>query len=146
MLLYTLASLALTLVPPPTEPLITQVYTWCQHSLVSSPLLTASTSDPVLSDDLPIALHKGNRPCAHPISSFFSFNHLLSHSCSFITSLDSISLPNKVSEALAHPGWLLLAPRLDELSSMRHKGAAFAPCKHQGRRSRQIKEASAITR
>ena len=28
-----------------------------------------------------------------------------SHSCSFIASLDFISLPNKVSEALAHPGW-----------------------------------------
>ena len=28
-----------------------------------------------------------------------------SHSCSFIASLDSISLPHKVSEALAHPGW-----------------------------------------
>ena len=28
-----------------------------------------------------------------------------SHSCSFITSFDSISLPNKVSEALTHPGW-----------------------------------------
>ena len=28
-----------------------------------------------------------------------------SQSCSFIASLDSISLPNKVSEALAHPGW-----------------------------------------
>ena len=28
-----------------------------------------------------------------------------SHSCSFIASLDSISLPNKVFEALAHPGW-----------------------------------------
>ena len=27
-----------------------------------------------------------------------------SHSCSFIASLDSISLSNKVSEALAHPG------------------------------------------
>ena len=28
-----------------------------------------------------------------------------SHSCSFIASLDSISLPNKVSETLAHLGW-----------------------------------------
>ena len=28
-----------------------------------------------------------------------------SHSCSFIASLDSILLPNKVSEALAHLGW-----------------------------------------
>ena len=70
-----------------------------------SPPLTASTSDHVLSDDLPIALRKGKRQCTHPISSFFSYNHLSSHSCSFIASLDSISLPNEVSEALAHPGW-----------------------------------------
>ena len=28
-----------------------------------------------------------------------------SHSCFVIASLDSISLPNKVSENLAHPGW-----------------------------------------
>ena len=28
-----------------------------------------------------------------------------SHSCSFIASFDSISLPNKVFEALAHRGW-----------------------------------------
>ena len=30
---------------------------------------------------------------------------MLSHSSSFIASLDSISLPNKVYEALAYPGW-----------------------------------------
>ena len=35
----------------------------------------------------------------------FSYDHLSSRSCSFIASLDSISLPNKVSKALAHPGW-----------------------------------------
>ena len=28
-----------------------------------------------------------------------------SQSCYVIASLDAISLPNKVSEALAHPGW-----------------------------------------
>ena len=28
-----------------------------------------------------------------------------SHSCSFIASLDSISLPNNVPEALSHPSW-----------------------------------------
>ena len=39
------------------------------------------------------------------MSSFFSYNHLSSHSCSFIASLDSISLPNNVHEALSHPGW-----------------------------------------
>ena len=32
-------------------------------------------------------------------------SNLSSYSCSFIASLDSISLSNKVSEALAHPGW-----------------------------------------
>ena len=105
MLIYTLASTALARVPPPTKPPITQVYTRRQHPLVSSPPPAASTSDPILSDDLPIALRKGKRQCAHPISSFCSYNHLSPHSCSFIASLDSISLSNKVSEALAHPSW-----------------------------------------
>ena len=72
---------------------------------MSSPPPAASTSDPVLSDDLPITLRKGKRQYVHPISFFCSYDHLSSHSCSFIASLDSISLPNKVSKALAHLGW-----------------------------------------
>ena len=72
---------------------------------VSSPTLAASTLDPVFSHDLPIVLRKGKRQFVHPISSFSSYNHLLSHSCSFIASLDSISLPNSIFEALSHPGW-----------------------------------------
>ena len=64
-----------------------------------------STLDPVFDDDLPIALRKGKHQYVHPISSFCSYNHLLSHSCSFIASLDSISLPNTVHEALSHPSW-----------------------------------------
>ena len=96
LLVYTLAS-------PATKPPITQVYDWRQHPPVSSPPPTASTSDPVLSNDLPIGLCKGKRQCTHPISSFCSYIHLSSHSYSFIASLDSISLSNKVSEALAHP-------------------------------------------
>ena len=36
---------------------------------------------------------------------FCSYNHLSSHYCLFIASLDSISFPNKVSEALTHPSW-----------------------------------------
>ena len=69
------------------------------------PSTTASTLDPILSDDLPIALRKGKHQCANLISSFFSYDCLSSQSCSFIASLDSISLPNRVSEALAHLGW-----------------------------------------
>ena len=65
----------------------------------------ASSLDPVQNDDLPIALRKGKRQCAHPISSFVSYNYLSSSSYSFIASLDSISLPHTVREALSHPGW-----------------------------------------
>ena len=72
---------------------------------VLSPPPANSTSYLVLSDDLPIALHKGKRQCTHPISSFCSYNHLSSHFFSFIASLDSISLPNKVFEALTYPSW-----------------------------------------
>ena len=104
-LVYTLALLAPVSTPPLTKPPITQVYARHLHPPVSSPPSAASTSNLVLSDDLPIALHKGKHRCPHPISSFCSYNHLSSHSCSFIASVDSISLPNKASEALTHPGW-----------------------------------------
>ena len=109
LLIYTLASPIVSpepaFVPTQVKPPITQVYTRLQHPPVLSPPPTASTSDPVLSDDLPIALRKGKRQRAYPISSFCSYDHLSSRSCSFIVSLDSISLPNKVFEALAHLGW-----------------------------------------
>ena len=105
LLVYILAMPTPAYVLPLTKPPITQVYARRLHPPVSSPSPTASTSDLVLSDDLPIALRKGKRQYTHPISSFCSYNHLSSHSCSFIAPLDSISLPNKVSEALAHLGW-----------------------------------------
>ena len=92
-------------VPAQVKPPITQVYTRHQYPPVSSPVLDASTSDLVLNDDLPIALRKGKRQRAHPISSFCSYDHLSSYSCSFIASLDSILMPNKVFEALTHPSW-----------------------------------------
>ena len=106
MLVYTLTSPTPAFVPPLTKPPITQVYTRRQHPPVSSPPPTASTSNPVLTDYLSIALCKGKRQCTHQISSFCSYDHLSSQSCSFIASLDSISLPHKVPEALAYPGWL----------------------------------------
>ncbi|CAM8921688.1 unnamed protein product [Rhodiola kirilowii] len=63
----------------------------------------SSSSDPPLSDDLPIALRKGTRTCTYPISSFVSYDRLSGSSRSFIASLASV--PNSVSEALAHSGW-----------------------------------------
>ena len=104
LLVYTLASPTLAPVPAQIKPHITQIYTR-RHPPVSSPPPAASTSNPILNDDLPITLRKGKRQCAHPISSFCSYDRLSSQFCSFITSLDFISLPNKVSEALTQPGW-----------------------------------------
>ena len=89
----------------PIKPPITQVYSWRYHPSISSPTPAASSSDPVQNDDLPIALRKGKCQCAHTISLFVSYNHFSSSSCFFIASLDSISLPNTVREALSHPGW-----------------------------------------
>ena len=104
LLVYTIASPVASSVPIPVKPPITQVYTRRQNPPVSSPPPAASTSDPVL-DDLPFALHKGRRQCVHQISSFCTYNQLSSQSCSFIASLDSISLPNTFHEVLSHLGW-----------------------------------------
>ena len=91
-------------IPAPVKPPITQIYTRCQNPPVSGPPPVASTLDSIPDDDLPIALCKGRRQCVHPISSFCTYNQLFSQSCSFIASLDSISLPNTFQEALSHPG------------------------------------------
>ena len=63
-----------------------------------------------------MALRKGKRQCAHPISLFVSYNHLSFSFCSFIASLDSISLPNTVCEALSHPRWR--NPMVDEMQAL----------------------------
>ena len=120
LLVYTLVSPKPALVPTQVKPLITQVYTRHQHPLVLSPSPAASKSDPILSDDLPIALHKGKRQCAHSISSFCSYEHLSSHSCSFIASLDSIPLPNKVSKAPSHPSWR--SAMIEEMDALTDNG------------------------
>ena len=92
LLVYTIASLTLTPAPFPIKPPITQVYSRCQNPPDSSLTSAASSSDPIQNDDIPIALRKCKRQCTHPISSFVSYNHLSSSSCSFIASLDSICL------------------------------------------------------
>ena len=105
LLVYYVSLLVPTLAPIPITPLITQVYSRRQNPPASSPTLTALSSNPVQNNDFPIALYKGKHQCAHPISSFVSYNHLSSSSCSFIPSLGPISLPNTVYEALSHPSW-----------------------------------------
>ena len=106
-------------IPAPVKPPITQVYTRRQNPPVSSPPPTASTSDPVPDDDLPITLRKGSQ-CVHPISSFCTYNQLSSQSCSFIASLDSISLSNTFQEALSHPGWR--SAMIEEIDALNENG------------------------
>ena len=104
LLVYIIASSAPTLAPIHVKPPITQIYSWRQKPLDSSLTPAALSSYLVQNDDLLIALRKSKRQCAHQISSFVSYNHLSSSSCSFIASLDSISLPHTVRETLSHPG------------------------------------------
>ena len=80
LLVYTISLLAPTPAPVSVKPPITQVYSQSQNPPVSSTTPTSSSSDPVQSDDFPIALCKGKRQCVHPISSFVSYNHLSSSS------------------------------------------------------------------
>ncbi|OIT32282.1 putative mitochondrial protein, partial [Nicotiana attenuata] len=63
--------------------------------------------DPPENLDLPIALRKGIRTCksTYSIPNFVSYNHLSPASRSFIVSLDYVSIPKTVKEALNHPGW-----------------------------------------
>ena len=102
--MYTIASLVAPPVSVPIKPPITQVYTRRHNPPVSGPPPVALTSN-LVPDDLPIAIRKGKRQCVHPISSFCTYNQLSFQSCSFIASLDSISLPNTFEEALSHPSW-----------------------------------------
>ncbi|KAJ9548762.1 hypothetical protein OSB04_021305 [Centaurea solstitialis] len=78
----------------------------------------SDTHDPDL--DVPIALWKGKRSCTYPISSVVSYDKLSSRSRSLISTLDSISIPKTVGEALAHSGWR--DAMLDEINALDHNG------------------------
>lgn len=94
-------------VPPPPLPPIIHTYSRRKDSPAScSAPVSSSALDPGPSDlDLPIALRKGKRQCAYPISSFVTYDHLSASSSSFVATVDSVSIPTSVSNALSHPGW-----------------------------------------
>ena len=108
LLVYTITSATCSPeVFPLIKPSILQVYSRQQDppATCSAPV-SSSLSDPNSRDhDLPIAFRKGKRQCTYPISSFVSYDHLSPSSFSFVASLDRVSIPKTVQEALSHPGW-----------------------------------------
>lgn len=103
MSVYLISSLALP--PAPTKPPNTQVYYWNQNPPIPGPTPTASSPNLAHSDDLQIPLRNGKWQCINSISPFVTYTHFSSSSCSFIVSLDSISLPNTVHAASSNPIW-----------------------------------------
>jgi hypothetical protein len=87
----------------PIKPVITQVYSRRPPPDNSRPPPAPTSTDPSL--DLSIVVRKGKRQCTHPISSFASYIHLFPSLRYFITSLDYVSVPKTLVEALSHPGW-----------------------------------------
>ena len=93
--------------PTPIKPPIIQVYS--RHLMTTDTCLAPapSSSDPSSDLDLPISLRKGKRHCKsiYSIANFVSYDHLSSSSSVLVASIDSISVPKTVTEALNHPGW-----------------------------------------
>ena len=58
------------------------------------------------STSLPIAIRKGIRKCTeYPISHYISFNKCSTAHRSFLTTLNHISIPHTLSEALSNENW-----------------------------------------
>ena len=81
------------------------------ESLVSPdlPLHTQSVETPTDDSHLPIAIRKGTRECTkkplNPLSHYVSLKHLSPAHKKIIASLNTISIPNTVSEALSKKEW-----------------------------------------
>jgi hypothetical protein len=104
------------------QPPIVHVYHRRQRSPSDPEPVSSLSADPPVSDqsdsDVPIALRKGKRSCTYPIASVVSYDKLSKTSRSFVSTIDSVSIPTTVGEALAHPGWQ--DAMLDELKALDH--------------------------
>lgn len=87
----------------PVKPPIVHVYSRRQEIEDTCPSPITSSSDL----NLPIALRIGTQSwkSTYSIANFVSYDRLSSMSRSLIVSLDSVSTPKIVREALNHPGW-----------------------------------------
>jgi len=55
--------------------------------------------------DLPIALRKGKRKCTYPIASYVTHDKIPQDVHVFISTVDSITLPKTIGEAISSPKW-----------------------------------------
>ena len=89
----------------------------------SLPLPSASPTPALpVTDDLPIALRKGNRSSSnpHPIYNFLSYHRLSSTYSAFVSTISTVSLPKNTNEALSHPGWR--QAMVDEMAALHSTG------------------------
>ena len=89
----------------------------------SLPLPSASPTPALpVTDDLPIALRKGNRSTSnpHPIYNFLSYHRLSSTYSAFVSTISTVSLPKTTNEALSHPGWR--QAMVDEMAALHSTG------------------------
>ena len=70
----------------------------------------------------PIATSKGIRSTRnpHPIYTFMSYHRLSAPYYAFVSTLSSISIPKKLSEALSYPGWK--QEMIDEMDALHSCG------------------------
>ena len=89
----------------------------------SLPVPSASPTPALpVTDDLPIALRKGNRSTSnpHPIYNFLSYHRLSSTYSAFVSTISTVSLPKTTNEALSHPGWR--QAMVDEMAALHSTG------------------------
>jgi len=81
--------------------------TICEPNLNTSPVDSPSNSDL----DLPIAVRKQNRECSkrplYPLSHFVTFKKFSPSHQSFLSTLNTIPIPNSLSKALSKKEWRL---------------------------------------
>ncbi|KAK5785024.1 hypothetical protein PVK06_039568 [Gossypium arboreum] len=71
--------------------------------VIAEPTLNSNTID---LNDFPIAIRKGTKACTkHPLHLFMSYKNLSHNHKAFLTSLNSISIPKTVFEALEDENW-----------------------------------------
>ena len=83
--------------------------------------------DPKLGDDygLPIAIRKGVRKCTqhplYPLSHFVSYEKLSGSHKSFLTHLNTITIPKTIFEALGHKEWKeAISVEMEALENIKH--------------------------